>query len=164
MAGSRAASTLCIIAGIFYVIGGFVGGAILIGFLVASSYVNQGLTPPTASEIVAQNASYLILGTIAGLVTGTLIIIGGMMLTSDNPKSRRRGGFLAAIAALVGSVNTLGGLFLGFILAMTGSFIGIRWTDPNAPVVVSSARMCGNCGTTVNPNMRFCPQCGKEQI
>jgi len=61
---------------------------------------------------------------VVGLVTGVSIIAGGILMQSADHLRRRMGYRLTLLMAIVGFVNTIGGLVFGFILALVGFFLG----------------------------------------
>jgi hypothetical protein len=121
----KTAMILTLVGGIFYVIGGLLAG-LVVGGLTAFT---GGLTGNPQALQEASNHFATIFGT--GLITGIIIIIGSVMINSNSSKLRKVGGIIAIIMALLGIVNTLGGLLIGFILTMVGSIYGITY----APLV-----------------------------
>jgi hypothetical protein len=74
------------------------------------------------------------MGPLMGLVAGILIIIGGLFVSSENERARLAGNILGIIMALLGAVYTLGGLFIGIILALAGNIVGISTSRSNPPL------------------------------
>ena len=176
MASKTVAMVLCIVGGIFYMIGGLFGGFFIAGY---EAYVaTRGILTDTVFEQVFW---ILELSIIVGVATGALIIIGGVLMHSNNPKRRRLGGIFAIIGMLAGAVNTLGGVLFGITLTIVGSIVGLMYKEPQPatptlPPVQSvglghatgpaltplATRVCPSCGFNISPYAKFCPSCGKQ--
>ncbi|BFH72925.1 hypothetical protein SJAV_08690 [Sulfurisphaera javensis] len=109
------ASILASIGGAMYIIGG-----IATGLLIGSLYsFTAGLANSKSIEQQGtSDATFLI---VFGFVIGILIILFSILfLRSSNSKMRKIGGALVIILALLGAINTFGGLIIGIIFAIAG--------------------------------------------
>ena len=176
MASKTVAMVLCIIGGIFYMIGGLFGGFIIAGY---EAYV---ATQGTFTDTIFEQVFWIVeLSIIVGVVTGTIIIVGGVFMNSKNPKRRRVGGIFAIIGMLAGAVNTVGGILIGIILTIVGSIVGLRYKehqvtipsstpvpsigpgDATAPALTPVVtRVCPSCKSDISQDAKFCPRCGKQ--
>ncbi len=62
-----------------------------------------------------------------GLVSGIVIIIGAIMMNNDNKSKVKTGSILVLVFTIVGALFTVGGFFIGFILGLIGSILGLTW-------------------------------------
>jgi hypothetical protein len=111
---------LSIVGGVFYIVGGLITAFIVTalgGFL-------SGLgAPGYTKESVLSEAGFLFaFGVIIGLI---IIAVSLTLLRSDNLRNRRIGSIINIIVAILGAINTLGGLLIGLILVIVGSAIAI---------------------------------------
>ena len=176
MASKTVALVLCIIGGIFYMIGGLFGGFIIAGY---EAYV---ATQGTFTDTIFEQVFWIVeLSLVVGVVTGTIIIVGGVLMNSNNPKRRRLGGIFAIVGMLAGAVNTVGGILIGLILTIVGSIVGLRYKDHQvktpsytpipsvspgdaiAPALTTAVtRVCPTCKSDISQDAKFCPHCGKQ--
>ncbi|MFY9716951.1 MAG: DUF6114 domain-containing protein [Thermoplasmata archaeon] len=141
-----AAFVLSLIGGIFILLWGLV----LAALGVAAENETLGL----------YGGGAIWLGVIEAIL-GLLVIIFGVLLYVLPEHHVVLGVFvlLCSIFSLIG----LGGLLIGFILGLIGGVLGIvhKPTPPPPTVVyVHPQRMCVRCGRAVQPESRFCPNCG----
>ena len=111
-----AAFVLSLVGGVFYILGGaFIAFlATVVGSLaslVGAGYLGLGIVG---------------LGTI-GLVSGIVILVGAVMMNSSDKSKVRTGSILVLVFTLVGAAFTIGGFFIGFILALIGAILGLTW-------------------------------------
>jgi len=122
-----------------------------------------------------------------GLVTGLLIIFGGVLINSEIPGRRKAGGILVVIMILVGGLTTLGGLLIGFILAAIGAYLGLTYRSnsrmviglgpvgslhlgsqvgpqSNTPAGTGPLNYCIKCGSQIRPGAVFCGACGARVV
>ncbi|MGA8091283.1 MAG: DUF6114 domain-containing protein, partial [Thermoplasmata archaeon] len=95
------------------------------------------------------------------ILSGLIIMIAGILLYV-NPQQHTMFGVLVLVFSIVSLVG-LGGLLIGFILALIGGILGIahKPTPPVPTVVyVQPQRICPKCGRAVAPDVRFCASCG----
>jgi hypothetical protein len=148
-----AAFVLSLLGGIFYLIGG----------LGVAAIASLALLIPFAG--VAIFAVGLI-----GLGSGIIMIYGASMMNSEDKGKVRTGSILVLVFTLVGAIFTLGGILIGFLLALIGSILGLTWSptvtvvqpQPAPAPVAAGAKYCPRCGTQVSADTAFCPKCGTK--
>lgn len=113
------AFALCLVAGIIYLIVGIIIAA-------ASSQVGSIKELTGISDIQTLVA---IVGAV-GAICGIVMIVGSLLMNSDVKSRVRTGAVLVLVFAIVGALFTAGGFFIGFILALVGSILGIMWKGP----------------------------------
>ncbi len=147
-----AAYILSLVGGIFVIIGGVATAAIGAAF----TFMMGGIGG--------------IFG-ILGIVWGVLIVIFAARLNSD-PGSHSTSGALIIVFSLLSWAGGLGGLFIGFLLALIGGILAITWTPPMqqpmqyaapAPATQAGMKYCPSCGTQMAASASFCPRCGAKQ-
>ncbi len=111
-----AAFVLSLIGGIFY---------LLIGLVVAAASALIGGISSLAGY-ASYGAAIAAVGGI-GLVCGVLIIVGAIMMNSSSKSRVRLAAVIVLVFTLVGAIFTVGGLVIGFILALIGSILGLTW-------------------------------------
>jgi zinc-ribbon domain len=198
---------LTIAGGVFYVLGGAVV-ALLVGSL---SSLGGGLglgsdgvcslmpgfpctnTLPSLSGSGVSGSGLDLLGYAVagfGIVAGILIIVGGIMFRSTMPSRRKMGGILAVVMILLGGLATLGGLVVGFFLAVIGAYLGLTYkantrgmviglgpigsvnlgshpaSSPtsNAPAGTGPLNYCIKCGSQIREGAVFCGACGARVV
>jgi apolipoprotein N-acyltransferase len=95
------------------------------------------------------------------ILSGLIVMIAGILLYV-HPEQHTMYGVLVLVFSIVSLVG-LGGLLLGFILALIGGILGITHKPtPPAPTVVyvQPQRICPKCGRAVAPGVMFCAFCG----
>jgi hypothetical protein len=135
-----AAMVLTIIGGVFYIMGGFIAGAIVWAALGSLSVL---LGSPNPTEVAT---SALMTSIEVGLFSGIIIIIGGVLIHARSRKVRVIGGVLAIVGMLVGIINTFGGLLIGLILTLLGSIFGFLYKEPEPPATQASATVSSSPG------------------
>jgi hypothetical protein len=146
-----AAYILSLIGGIFVIIGGIAVAAIGAAFTLFLGGIGG------------------IIG-VLGIVWGVLIIVFASRLNSD-PASHATSGALIIVFSLLSWVGAIGGLFIGFLLALIGGILAITWNPQPQPTMTPPAPMapmagfkyCANCGTQMAVSATFCPKCGAKQ-
>lgn len=101
-----------------------------------------------------------------GMIWGTLIIIGAVMLYS-RPQQHNTWGIIVLVFSLLSWIGAAGGLIIGFLLGLVGGILGVIWKLPVVQQTPTQAlspetRKCPNCGTTIYTDAKYCPTCGKE--
>ncbi len=94
-------------------------------------------------------------------VLGLFIIIFGVLLFVMS-QQHVVFGILVLVFSIISLIG-LGGLIIGFILALIGGILGIAHKPtPSAPTVVyvQPQRVCPKCGRAVSPDVKFCSFCG----
>jgi hypothetical protein len=190
------------VGGIFYIIGGALVAALLssissglglgllgsgsIGYLgpfeVNSSSSSLGLGGLGSGSFDAITDTVLIVGVVAG----ALIIFGGVLINSESSGRRKAGGILVVVMILVGSLTTLGGLLIGFVLAGIGAYLGLTYRSrgmviglgpvgsltlgsqggPQAstPAGTGPLNYCIKCGSRIREGAVFCGACGARIV
>ncbi|MDA4134129.1 MAG: zinc ribbon domain-containing protein [Thaumarchaeota archaeon] len=186
---------LTVAGGVFYVIGGalvFSLAGALSGFGNLSSLYGNcgGLCPSTATTSIDTSGLNDIVYAIGGfgILAGVLMIVGGVLMGSDQPNRRKAGGILAVIMLVLGSLPALGGLLIGFILAAIGCYMGLTYkasrsnftmgfgpvgsvtlgpqspANPSAGAPPEAGRgplnYCIKCGSRLRDGAVFCGACG----
>ncbi|HII45904.1 MAG: CvpA family protein [Pyrobaculum sp.] len=115
----RTAMILMIAGGAFYIAGGVVGAYVI----AVLKGVEMGLVGGSEEEVWAAITPVIA----TGLVTGLLIVLGGVLVNSESRKNRVIGSILGIVMALLGAINTFGGLIIGIVLAFIGSVAGLTY-------------------------------------
>jgi len=120
-----AAMVLSLIGGICVIIGGaFIA---FVGSLVSSfGYLANGGT--TGGTIVT------VFG-VVGIIMGLIMVVGGFMMYSK-PSSAKMWGVIVLILSILSWVTAVGGLVIGFILALVGGILAIVY-KPSAATAAS---------------------------
>ena len=116
------AAILGAIGGVMYIVGGAAAAT-----LIAELYgVVAGLSGNQAyAKAGVNDANFLVaFGFIVGII---IIALSVTMLKSTNKKMRQIGGVLVIIVALLGALNTFGGLIIGIILSIAGAVGAITY-------------------------------------
>jgi hypothetical protein len=132
-----------LVGGAFYLVGGALVALLagdlssslngLSGFSGLSSFgLTSGSTTVDASGV--SDVVYLV-GAF-GIISGALIIVGGVLLQSPYPNRRKAGGILAVVMAFIGALPALGGLFIGFVFTLIGGYLGLTYKAANPNLVV----------------------------
>ncbi len=184
------AAILTIVGGVFYMIGGAVV-ALALDSLSSSSLGFGGLQgfPGFNSTSYSDLLGTGSMGGIAegllafGLITGALIVFGGILINSEIPGRRKAGGILVVVMIIVGGLTTLGGLVIGFILAAIGAYLGLTYRSnsrmviglgpvgtltlgpqggpmSSTPAGTGPLSYCIKCGSQIRPGAVFCGACG----
>jgi hypothetical protein len=120
-----------------------------------------------AIGVAAENASLGFYGSgavwigVTETLLGLLVIIFGVLLYIL-PEHHVALGVLVLLCSIFSLIG-LGGLLIGFILGLIGGILGIvhkPTPTPPSVVYVHPQRMCVKCGRAVQPESRFCPNCG----
>lgn len=138
-------------------------GAVI--FLFAGVVIDL-LVPGSAGRVILLLSG---LGVLVGL-----LLIGFAWLLKHTPGSSPLWGALILILAAASLPFTLGGFGIGFLLALFGGILALRWkpssqgplfvyataagASPNSP---SLQRVCPECGALSAPASTFCLKCGK---
>lgn len=94
-----------------------------------------------------------------GILWGILMIVCAVMMRSK-PEQHAIWGSLVVVFSALSWFGALGGMVVGFVLGLIGGILGIVWK----PSIVSEravTRMCPSCGRVIDPDVKFCPHCGK---
>jgi hypothetical protein len=141
---------------------------------------------PTLDTSGFNDIAYLVGG--FGILAGIAIIVGGVLMGSEQPNKRKAGGILAAVMVFLGALPTLGGFVIGFILAAIGCYMGLTYKaarsnltfglgpvgsvtlgpqtgpnpEPGAPGGAGTGPLnyCIKCGSRLRDGAVFCGACG----
>lgn len=108
-----------------------------------------------------------------GLVTGGLIIFGGILINSESSGRRKTGCVLVIVMILIGGLTTLGGLLIGFVLAAIGVYLGLTYRSGGRPMVFGLGPVgtvtLGTPGAVPSTNvpagtgpLNYCIKCGSQ--
>ena len=176
-----------------------IGGALVFSLAGALSSLGNldglfgnygGLVTPTTTPGLSTSGLNDVVYAVGGfgIVAGVLIIVGGILMGSDQPNRRKAGGILAVIMLVLGSLPALGGLLIGFILAAKGCYMGLTYkasksnftmgfgpvgsvtlgpqssSNPSAGAPSEAGRgplnYCIKCGSRLRDGAVFCGACG----
>ena len=99
-----------------------VGAAIAaLGSILGGMLTGFGAPAGAASVVVLYGA--------LGVLNGLLVMVFGILLYM-RPQKHVAWGVLVLILSLLSWATTVGGLFIGFILALIGGILGIIWKPP----------------------------------
>jgi hypothetical protein len=119
------------------------------------------------------------------LISSIIVMVAAGRLKA-NPIEHTKWGAIILIFSIIGVLGVIGALlaFIGGILAIVYKPVSVgaapqyapqpSYTPPPQPVSYAppppqqqyqqpTAHVCPQCGTMVAPNVRFCPNCGKQQ-
>jgi len=112
---------LSVLGGIFILIGGA-----LVAFdnsaISFFGYLANGGTSGTNVTIVG----------IIGIIMGLIVIVGGLMMKSKPDKSKMWGA-VVVVVAILSWFTAVGGLVIGFLIALAGGIMAIRFKPSTAP-------------------------------
>jgi hypothetical protein len=177
LVSKQIAAVLTIIGGVFYLFGSVVGSLMSALFSSFSYFRNpSNLT----SHSISSSAALAVL--VFGLICGIMMIVGGALINSDESVRRKSGGILALATMVIGAVPDVGGLGIGFFLALVGGVLGLTY-KPNEPDIIlgmtqespapvaapqpspyqmskTSGGYCIKCGKQLHEGAIFCKYCG----
>jgi hypothetical protein len=111
-----AAFVLSLLGSIFIIIGGLIYAVIfsIIGGLF--DFIGFG----------GLGGAIMIMG-VLGIVWGILALVGAIMMNSEDKNKVRTGAILVLIFSILSWLGAAGGLFIGFLLGLIGSILGLTW-------------------------------------
>jgi len=115
------AFALCLVAGIIYLI---------VGIIIAAASSQVGSI--TALSGISNVQTLVAIVGAVGALCGVVMVVGSLLMNSDTKSRVRTGAVLVLVFAIVGALFTAGGLFIGFILALVGSILGLVWKGSEA--------------------------------
>ncbi len=168
-----------ILGGVFYIIGSIVASlvfGILGGFLgLMLGAFNPSLGVATTETVVLSFLGF-------GVFAGALIIVGGVLLNSDDPARRKSGGILSIAMMIIGVLPAIGGFLIGFVFILIGTIIGLTYKQGSPDIVIgvrsvspgqevnttttpksskpAKVRFCIKCGQPLHEGAAFCASCG----
>jgi hypothetical protein len=113
-----------------------VGGILIVVFaglyLLAKDWVESILpsgwvpTIPELTRTLGGKENMYILG----LVWGILVIIGAALTYTGKTRNVRAGSIMGLVFGILSLLEVAGGLYIGFILTLVGSILGLLWKPP----------------------------------
>jgi len=128
---------LGLIAGIFILLGAilmsmFTFGAVsMTGSMSGMAGMMSGMYGGMNMGMMMSFASTLV---IVGLASGTMVVLGALMLYRRPAESRLWGAIILAFS-LASILGSMGGLLVGLILGMLGGILALTWSE--TPKIVS---------------------------
>lgn len=111
-----AAFVLSLIGAIFIIIGGLATAAI--AAIVGTTLDVLGMG--------SYGLGFAVLGAL-GIVWGIITLLGAVMMNSTDKSRVRTGSIIVLIFSIISWFGSFGGFFLGFLLALIGSILGLTW-------------------------------------
>lgn len=114
-----AAFVLSLLGSIFIIIGGLIYAVIfsIIGGIF--DFIGFG----------GLGAMAMIMG-VLGIVWGIIALVGAIMMNSEDKGRVRTGAILVLIFSILSWLGAAGGIFIGFLLGLIGSILGLTWNPP----------------------------------
>jgi hypothetical protein len=110
--------------------------AFVLSLLGAIFIIIGGLVYAVIFSIIGGVFDFIGLGGLGGLVTiigilgivwGILVLVGAIMMNSEDKGKVRVGAILVLIFSILSWFGTAGGFFIGFLLGLIGSILGLTW-------------------------------------
>jgi hypothetical protein len=114
-----AAFVLSLLGSIFIIIGGLI-------YAVIFSFIGGIFDFIGFGEL---GAMAMIIG-VLGIVWGILALVGAIMMNSEDKNKVRTGAILVLIFSILSWFGAAGGFFIGFLLGLIGSILGLTWNPP----------------------------------
>lgn len=67
---------------------------------------------------------------VLGIVWGILTLVGAILMNSEDKGRVRTGAILVLIFSILSWFGAAGGIFIGFLLGLIGSILGLTWNPP----------------------------------
>jgi hypothetical protein len=67
---------------------------------------------------------------VLGIVWGFLVLVGAIMMSSEDKGRVRMGSVLVLVFSILSWFGAVGGFFIGFLLGLIGSILGLTWNPP----------------------------------
>jgi len=64
---------------------------------------------------------------VLGIVWGILVLVGAIMMNSEDKNKVKTGSILVLIFSILSWAGAAGGIFIGFLLGLIGSILGLTW-------------------------------------
>jgi hypothetical protein len=64
---------------------------------------------------------------VLGIVWGILVLVGAIMMNSEDKSKVRTGSILVLIFSILSWFGAAGGIIIGFLLGLIGSILGLTW-------------------------------------
>lgn len=114
-----AAFVLSLLGSIFIIIGGLIYAVIFSIIGGVFDFIGFG----------GLGAMAMIIG-VLGIVWGIIALIGAIMMNSEDKGRVRTGAILVLIFSILSWFGAAGGIFIGFLLGLIGSILGLTWNPP----------------------------------
>jgi hypothetical protein len=114
-----AAFVLSLLGSIFIIIGGLIYAVIFSIIGGVFDFIGFG----------GLGAMAMIIG-VLGIVWGILTLVGAIMMNSEDKGKVRTGAILVLIFSILSWFGAAGGIFIGFLLGLIGSILGLTWNPP----------------------------------
>jgi hypothetical protein len=114
-----AAFVLSLLGSIFIIIGGLIYAVIFSIIGGVFDFIGFG----------GLGAMAMIMG-VLGIVWGILTLVGAIMMNSEDKGRVRTGAILVLIFSILSWLGAAGGIFIGFLLGLIGSILGLTWNPP----------------------------------
>jgi hypothetical protein len=111
-----AAFVLSLLGSIFIIIGGLIYAVIFSIIGGVFDFIGLG----------GLGAMAMIIG-VLGIVWGIITLVGAIMMNSEDKGKVRTGAILVLIFSILSWFGAAGGLFIGFLLGLIGSILGLTW-------------------------------------
>jgi len=111
-----AAFVLSLLGAIFIIIGGLIYAVIFSIIGGVFDFIGFG----------GLGAMAMLIG-VLGVVWGILVLVGAIMMNSEDKSKVRTGAVLVLIFSILSWVGAAGGIFIGFLLGLIGSILGLTW-------------------------------------
>ncbi len=138
---------LCLIGGLFIVVGGVFG----LAYLSSAPYYS----------VPYYYGGYLFLSAL-GLVSGGLVLLAGAMIYAA-PPHHVAWGIVAIVFSVIsiftGPTSLGGGFLVGMVVGIVGGALGIAWKS-GGELTLADVRTCLACGRHVLAEYPICPYCG----
>ncbi|MCW4045310.1 MAG: DUF6114 domain-containing protein [Candidatus Bathyarchaeota archaeon] len=110
--------------------------AFVLSLLGAIFIIIGGLVYAVVFSIIGGVFDFIGFGGLGGLITilgflgivwGVLVLIGAIMMNSEDKSKVRTGSILVLIFSILSWVGAAGGIFIGFLLGLIGGILGLTW-------------------------------------
>ncbi len=111
-----AAFVLSLLGSIFIIIGGLIYAVIFSIIGGVFDFIGFG----------GLGAMTMLIG-VLGIVWGILVLVGAIMMNSEDKNKVKTGSILVLIFSILSWAGAAGGIFIGFLLGLIGSILGLTW-------------------------------------
>lgn len=104
--------------------------AFVLSLVAGITYLIIGLISTAAATGISDVRAILAVDGAGGLVSGVTMVVGSMMMNSENRSRVRTGAILVLVFTIIGAIFTVGGFVIGFVLGLVGSILGLVRKPP----------------------------------
>ena len=104
--------------------------AFVLSLVAGIMYLAIGLISTAAATGISDVRAILAVDGAGGLVSGVTMVVGSMMMNSENRSRVRTGAILVLVFTMIGAIFTVGGFVIGFVLGLVGSILGLVRKPP----------------------------------